>query len=119
MQTENQVLTSLDIREESYPLGDYRCLAAIAETLHVHRTTLFRWRQHGHKGVKLHALKTPKGWMTTLKAVQHFLERLTSLEHPEEPILTPAREDRRQVRVETELARRFGVGPKGKEVGND
>jgi hypothetical protein len=116
MQKENQVLTSLDTREEAYRLGDCCRLAVIAETLGLHRKTQFRWRQHGHRGVKLHALRTPKGWATTVEAARHFFERLTALEQPEEPILsTPAREDRRQGHVEADLAQWFGIGRKGKE----
>lgn len=42
----------------------------------VHATTLWRWAVHGHRGVRLEALRTPAGWVTTAKAVQRFLAEL-------------------------------------------
>lgn len=45
----------------------------------VSRNTMLDWITKGNRGVKLEAVKLPKGWVTTLRAIQEFAEALTAL----------------------------------------
>jgi hypothetical protein len=68
----------------------------------VHPSTLHRWRQ-GYRGVRLEALLTPSGWVTSLAAVHRFFEQLgvAGQTHTESP---PAPEQADADQVERRLA---------------
>jgi len=44
----------------------------------VHFATLTRWHKHGSRGVKLECLRVGSALMTTVEALQRFIERLSA-----------------------------------------
>lgn len=47
-------------------------------------TTIWRWMVQGHRGVRLEALRTPKGWVTTRRALETFFATLTAVHSGEQ-----------------------------------
>lgn len=63
-------LAMLNIHEDLLPVAE-----ALAKRLPKvpHPATYSRWRTRGVNGVKLHAVRCGREWMTTLKAVDEFI----------------------------------------------
>lgn len=43
-----------------------------------HFVTLARWRKHGSRGVRLECVRVGGSWMTSIEAVQRFVDRLSA-----------------------------------------
>lgn len=71
----------------------------------VHGTTLWRWAVHGHKGIKLEALRTPSGWFTTVAAVQRFLVLLANQNAQETAALKQQLEEEAAVKARKKKTR--------------
>jgi len=69
-------------------------------------STIFRWAQHGVRGVRLETIQVGGTKCTSIEALQRFCERLTLANgsNPESPP-SPARRRRAAERAERELAR--------------
>jgi hypothetical protein len=46
----------------------------------VHVATIFRWHKHGSRGVKLECVRVGSSLMTTVEALQRFIERLSAVQ---------------------------------------
>lgn len=38
----------------------------------------WNWVINGHRGVKLPAIRSPRGWLTSIQALEHFLDELNA-----------------------------------------
>lgn len=79
-------------------------LHELAKLLPFSYSTLQRWSNKGHKGIKLEALHFPGKVCTSLEAVQRFSERIEALKNGES-IPVPA--DTRD--VDRQLKEQFGL----------
>ena len=69
-------------------------------------STLFRWAQHGIKGVRLETIQVGGCKCTSLEALQRFCDRLTQGLDPEaQPARSSVRPQRAAVAAERELER--------------
>lgn len=69
----------IDLQSENLiPLNEVPKLLPPRNGKRAHLATVYRWVQHGHKGVKLETLRLPGSTMTSVEAVQRFLERMTA-----------------------------------------
>ncbi len=90
------------LREDVYPLSGVpkrlRRQGRCGRPTHV--STIYRWAMHGVNGARLETIKIGGTMYTSDAALRRFFNTLTNPEAPSEP----ADDDRRQDRVESELA---------------
>ena len=72
----------------------------------IHRSTLYRWIQRGVDGVKLEAARIGRGTVTSIEALQRFMDRLSPSRAEE--AAAPIRSEAEMARVEEKL-RRYGL----------
>ena len=48
-------------------------------------STIFRWAQHGCRGIRLETIQVGGSKCTSIEALQRFFDRLTAAAHPETP----------------------------------
>lgn len=66
-------------REQLIPLAEAaRKLPSSRRGKKVHVATIFRWHKHGSRGVRLECVRVGSSLMTSVEALQRFVERLSA-----------------------------------------
>jgi hypothetical protein len=93
------------LSEQPFTLRQIAALLPGSNNRPVSYFTVWRWARGGHKGVQLETMPLGRRLVTSMEAVQRFMEALASKDAPTPPVRTA----RSQSEVDRRLMEKHGI----------